>query len=200
MSLAIPHLMGFTLLLQSKTQTNYAYSQLPAGRDIDNNELTTHVTIYDTLGANNTATTIVTVNQKDISVNQLNDYYSDMKASASESIDDSKVLIGSTVSVLNTNDCSNVPFNCEILNRESCGWTPNTCGSCLNGYVGVSGSSNTPCVNYDSVSVNVSTLQSVTVCEDDSECDVWSSCIDGYCASSNKTCSMDCNGRGSCRY
>jgi hypothetical protein len=41
--------------------------------------------------------------------------------------------------------CASSP-DCKALNRHSCHGTPNTCGICANGYKGISGDSNEPCV------------------------------------------------------
>jgi hypothetical protein len=48
---------------------------------------------------------------------------------------------------MNVVDCSRaVPTTCAYLNREVCTYTANTCGPCLQGFFGISGSANAICI------------------------------------------------------
>ncbi len=60
---------------------------------------------------------------------------------ASQDLEYTRTLISAT-------NCTST-YSCSSLHRYPCTSIPNTCGSCLNGYEGVSGASNTLCYSID---------------------------------------------------
>lgn len=108
---------------------------------------------------------------------------------------------------LNYADCTALPTLdsgtnvCSDIGREVCSSTSNTCGACLNGYVGIDGHSNKPCVLQQS-STAISLLSLTQNCFSDSDC------ISGSCNSTAglcimtvlKECSSTCeaSGHGTC--
>jgi hypothetical protein len=87
-------------------------------------------------------------------------------------------IISLVTSVLNAVDCSTAP-NCSFINRDGCSTKPNTCGSCLDGFVGEEGNSNSVCVNSSSFSDSPETLRSFKASK-------W------LAVSADSTCSLDC--------
>ena len=119
-------------------------------------------------------------------------------------------------SVLNFVDCSRAP-NCKSLRREGCFSRANTCGSCLAGFKGILGSSNTACRAKKSKRRKLFDLQEVrelavysppsataAICTTDDDCNYGSCKSSGYCSPFLKTCSSattkECSGHGTCVY
>jgi hypothetical protein len=89
---------------------------------------------------------------------------------------------------MNTISCSFAP-NCAKLNRNSCYKKSQTCGNCLNGFIGTIGDSNDLCVNPNTL------------------------CIDGKCKTRtdrqldevnpsvlSKDCHGNCSNNGVCKF
>jgi hypothetical protein len=95
---------------------------------------------------------------------------------------------------VNQVSCSTSP-DCQVLHRSRCKNTPNTCGACLEGYIGVDGDSNSPCV---SPTFN----RTQGPCSMTSECDQWSQCNEqeNICSSLPLLCHDNCEDHGDCHY
>ncbi|RYH16685.1 hypothetical protein EON65_29670, partial [archaeon] len=92
--------------------------------------------------------------------------------------------------------CSSSP-SCASLNRQPCSTVQDTCGSCLQGFVGVLGDSNTVCINQQ----DTFALSLHGVCSVDSDCPILMRCSNlSTCIPQSKTCTLDCSGRGECIY
>jgi hypothetical protein len=102
--------------------------------------------------------------------------------------------ISATVNTLNVANCSLAPVSsCTAKFRFPCAFTPNTCGSCLDGYFGPAGDSNVACL-----STNISFVADGDPCVSNSNC-LSNTCRVGRCAAEeNKRCPNQCSGRGSC--
>lgn len=143
---------------------------------------------------------------------------------ASGDADTAQQVISVVADVLNgAIDCSGAPTSSECnatYNRNGCTDVPHTCGGCLDGYIGISGSSNTRCrsstssrrrlEDTGSFSLASSTvtdesdyLDTYSTCESDDDCG-WGSCeTGGTCTPFYKTCpsassSEECSGKGQC--
>ena len=97
-------------------------------------------------------------------------------------------------------DCSAAP-NCTALNREGCGGTINTCGSCLSGYTGIVGDSNKNCKHSSDKSGNGAVGYN---CAKDTDCQ-YGSCKHHQCVIPDQTCpttivSKVCSGHGQCNF
>ena len=60
-------------------------------------------------------------------------------------------------------DCSGAP-SCSSLNRHSCSTIENTCGECVENYIGVAGDANMACVAETNLSVPVYFIVFFFVC------------------------------------
>jgi hypothetical protein len=111
-------------------------------------------------------------------------------------------VIGAITSAINAVNCT-VPRSCATLNRNPCTVVAHTCGSCLTGYVGALGSSNTACVSTRGRSTSVrSHAMAVmsTGCASDDDCDSFSECVNSACEPIRKTCNYNCNDNGFCTF
>jgi hypothetical protein len=115
--------------------------------------------------------------------------------------DDLKRAISSTAAVLNRVNCSRAP-HCASLNRMECWSTDGTCGECVVGYLGLPGSSNTPCVSGDIHSSPIKLIGSA--CQSDADCvgGLFLECnLELHiCQSIQQTCPNACSGHGRCLF
>ena len=104
-------------------------------------------------------------------------------------------LISTTMNSLNDMDCQ-VPYDCRTMNRAPCSTTPRTCGSCLNGFIGITGDANSPCVFKNATSV-----LSGDFCHSNLTC-FSGLCSSNYCRDTPKSCINNCgkNNQNVCVY
>lgn len=103
-------------------------------------------------------------------------------------------IIGSFTPTLNNVDCLRIPVSCQSFNRLPCNSIPNTCGSCIEGYTGSLGSSNTQCIKLSQIN---SLLSIGTSCSSDTQC--ISNHCNITCQAPMKTCPNNCNNKGVCK-
>jgi hypothetical protein len=99
--------------------------------------------IYDTPGSEEVDVTV-----QRITATELTNALDDILAEAQASFDPAKVssVIASVLALLENTEIDQVdPDFCALLNRRPQKTTPATCGTCLSGYVGIEGQSNTLC-------------------------------------------------------
>ena len=99
--------------------------------------------------------------------------------------------------VVGEKNCTLAP-DCTALNRDDCLVTINTCSSCLTGFKGIVGDSNTKCISESS---SIGTIGSD--CTSDDDC-LYQHCHNGMCSSNPQTCQSSvpgaiCSGHGTCR-
>jgi hypothetical protein len=210
-------LEGRPLVLQLRSERTSSSSSLPAG-DVKNlYAVTTSLIIYDSLNANLTTTATVRVNPRILQNSQTkqDSLLSLLNASESPSVGTLSLVTG----VLNAVDCSTAP-NCSLIKRADCATKPNTCGSCLSGFVGEEGDSNSLCVNTTTFSDSPGTLSSfktsswLAVSEDSTcslDCGLWKHCETQFdqtqklfkqqCVKDSKQCADPvCSGHGACEF
>ena len=104
-------------------------------------------------------------------------------------------ILTSVVTMVSRVECLLAP-NCSSLNRETCKKTSNTCGGCLQGYVGSSGDHNSMCLSNKIKSIIDNN------CHTDSDCSRGQICesTNKMCSYKNKLCTADCSRRGTCFY
>ena len=109
-----------------------------------------------------------------------------------------KVLSVATSTMTKT-DCSLAP-KCLILHRKNCSVVVNTCGECLEGYLGASGSQNTPCVNTAMMLSSSTGGIAASKCSSDKDCSIIQTCnpLSQQCEVLPKQCPNDCSGHGDC--
>ena len=142
---------GYNVVLQSKSEMSYAFLMLPSGAQGNNWYLSCFVSVIDNLGAANLATAQV---QSQSAVKAINTIALIQQTQAllshaqDGSVDDQKQVLSLASTLINIADCSKMPTTaCAALNREICTQTANTCGSCLNGFIGDAGDGNSICVD-----------------------------------------------------
>ena len=106
-------------------------------------------------------------------------------------------VVAAVVNSINSADCSLTDFTCADRNRQPCSSTANTCGPCLDGYIGVPGSSNAHCVSSNANATLASDCSTDANCPF-GPCDVGS----GVCTVGSKTCPGGCSSasQGSCGF
>ena len=103
------------------------------------------------------------------------------------------LVIGAATMSLNSANCSALPAPCSKINREACSTVANTCGPCLPGYIGQSGSFNVPCGMASSF------RRIGASCDSNSQC-FSGFCQNGFCATLPLLCANNCTGHGICIY
>eukprot|EP01038_Epipyxis_sp_PR26KG_P015242 gene15242-20544_t len=176
------------IFTKSKSQFSFAYSNLPAGQLLSNNQRTCFVQVFDNLNAVSNKSSVVTVDQADnllLLMKSEVEKLSSLKASASLQ------AVSVISSSMNNANCTNF-YNCSELYRHECSNTDHICGSCLNGFVGRRGDSNTPCF--------LRTNQPPKTCKSTSDCKYSQVCENNLCVSPSQRCSPYCSLHGKCRY
>jgi hypothetical protein len=184
------------------TQQIYLQTMLPPGYLSESSSIYGSVTVADfygaqTQGANNVTVWRVSSDSSPL-LSTVNSSITNAIASSDFSSAFQFINLASTSLIVS--DCSMAP-DCASLNRESCFSTPATCGSCLEGFVGVSGDSNQACTLNQTQLTLTSSLS--LMCSSHSDC-FPQSCIDSQCVDMPKECpsstTNECSGRGSCDY
>jgi hypothetical protein len=140
--------VGSQVSLVSLSELSYKKLQLPAGAKSNGYSLPCIAEIFDSLGANNTATSSVVVKEQltTAATAQLQNYFNQSaNVFASDDVNAIKQAAGMASYLINKVNCS-LASNCGNLNRQSCYRTAQTCGPCLSeNYIGVKGDSNEKC-------------------------------------------------------
>eukprot|EP00981_Chlorochromonas_danica_P015821 scaffold14705_cov249-Ochromonas_danica.AAC.2 len=177
--------------IKGKDAMPYANSYLGQGPLSANYAITVIATAFDVWdsSANASTTTVVKPIQGKsfavtLSTNLLTDALKQKNATAYAQ------AVNSALPSINAVDCS-VPVACALLNRTNCYATARTCGSCLAGYLGVTGDSNVPCTK--------GRLPIGSQCSTNASC-ISLVCKNGVCADTMKTCPNSCSSHGSCQY
>jgi hypothetical protein len=191
---------GHLTVIKPRSYIAYATTQMSAGSSVNNFTLSCFVSVYNTYMVNATM-------YYDIQVTPARQTATEVSTALSTAYDaagDDPVTLTQIVSlygaILNRVNCSAAP-NCTRLFRSSCLAVANTCGRCVDGYVGPDGDSNEACVLLSSL-----TQQSVVngPCTTDSDCGQFGLCNNTArsCYLVNKECSDEgtCHGNGWCYF
>lgn len=144
---------GQIMWLQSRTESAYMTTQLPAGSEANFNILKCVVYIYDGLDAYSSDSYPVEVTPipfADASLKVM-ERLGDASSSSNDEIKQTNAL---AITILNNVNCTLAP-NCTELYRLPCSTTAHSCGECLyereNGdyFIGEDGDGNSPCYLVD---------------------------------------------------
>jgi hypothetical protein len=169
------------MTIQSRSESSFGKSTLPAGLEADGCALSCVVSVYDSLMSSQSADYSVTVVPLVISTADLSDLVFSQLNASSGSSDKTKQVLATASTVLNSVDCSLAP-DCASLNRHNCSATSQTCGSCLADYDGVSGDVNSRCSSLSTLKSDAGVTDSSgaglvnVVCATDDDCGLWGKC------------------------
>jgi hypothetical protein len=97
-------------------------------------------------------------------------------------------VVNAVAAAMNSVDCRGTEEICPGANRYPCGNTPRTCGPCVDGFIGVTGDSNTACI-----SVKAKILNTGDRCNGLNETCIAGPCVNFRCVESQKTCKNNCS-------
>jgi len=188
------------LTVAALSQLTYTQSELPAGLESRKYVIAVYGSVQDNFYAVANASTIVTVKpNKNLDISTLLSTQS-MLFDADGNLNTLYKVVNNVATTMNTVNCSASP-DCASLNRAGCHDVPNNCGSCLHGYKGIVGSSNSKCFNSTSTEGSIGSN-----CESDNDC------LYGHCSNTTSSCVAPlqlcptniigsiCSGHGDCEY
>jgi len=127
------------LVVGSLSLISYAYTTLPSGLAQNNYFITIKNYASDTYGA---ASSISVSDKVSVLSQKLSSSFS------SGNVDGAVQAVNNIASTVNLVNCSSASKSfCGSLNRDVCSAVPNTCSSCITGFTGIVGYSNTRCFN-----------------------------------------------------
>ena len=189
---------GETEVVQIRSEAAFASSTLPAGAPRASNALTCVVRVFDRLDATVTSSMVITVTPL-LSAQRPTAMHAMLAASVDNNAA-ARNAISISGAVLNTVSCDRAPA-CAALNRAGCAKVRNTCGACLNGYVGEVGDANSRCVS-DTTTDSTALASVGTSCTSSANCQGWAVCdttlAPPVCVLPAKACPQDCSQQGSC--
>jgi hypothetical protein len=168
-----------------------------------NTSLPTTVRVFDIYDCFSASLSMTWIEDVSLSIGELRAFLVDgiSGSQATTNSDDLKSTLSLTSSVLNHVNCSGAP-SCPSLNRLACSLVEGTCGDCALGYVGQTGSSNTPCFPNNANARRLLGSATGGSCESADDCEQ-SSFL--YCDSQSKSCQSiqqscpnSCSGHGRC--
>lgn len=196
-------------VFRSKIELSYTSTVLPSGSKGTISNLTSAVDVFDSLDSSVQSTFGVSVEEVKMSLADLNSFLiSGINGSkVNSNSDDLKSVISSVTNILNRVNCSNSP-DCHLLNRLDCSLVEGTCGNCLPGFIGLSGSSNTRCASWAGLltrRILVTSSKSAKIsCQSDLDCEfgVFLHCNDtsNQCEPMQQLCPNSCSGHGNCLF
>jgi hypothetical protein len=196
---------NLTFVLQTLSESSFGSSILSAGQSTGSDGYTDHqvlvAEIFDSYLAVSAANLDVRVTATSMSLSEAASLISASFMNEG-SVDGIKRKLTITVSTLNSVNCSLSP-NCTALHRGLCSSTPNTCGQCMDGYIGVTGSSNSLCLSTTEAVGAVALDYVGTFCNSSNNviaCPSGYFCLNHTCHVYQQACSTNCAQHGVCEY
>lgn len=190
------------LLIQEKKASTFVSSAFPAGYPQNDYTVIVINRAYDKfLASAKISTFVVVVNppgdQSAFLFNALSSGLSDALSSGNPDL--AYQTINNVASAINGVNCTGAGAQeCSRFNRSACLTVPQTCESCIAGFTGIIGPSNTQCFN---VSSNVG--KNGYPCKRDSQC-LYNFCDEGLCSAPLQSCPSGndqvCSGNGECQF
>ena len=191
--------------IQLNTEQPFVYATLPEGPSWNNNNIYCVASIRDRFDASSTLAWPVT-SQLDPHVN-VEELSSNLTGSLDGLLENYNVdgvlsVVSSVGALLGNKNCTgyNESQCASTYNRRQCFAKDFTCGSCVDGFVGIAGSSNTMCINpaAENTAVTGEDCNSTTIC-------LFGSCQNYVCVADLQSCptaepELECSGRGICKY
>ena len=179
--------------VKSRSPSLFAEAYLSAGLQTTSYAVTCYVQAFDILGGTSKASIQVYVYLRSSPLASINTFITDtVTANVNSDADLIMQMAFSAANALNTVNCSLAPV-CTRLNRDNCTIIANTCGPCLNGYLGVPGPANSACNNLTTA------VRDGHYCQFDSVC-LSGLCLNKTCVARMKMCSANCSHAGACNY
>ena len=180
-----PTSIATVFFVQHRNPLSYVNTYLGQGLVSSGYEVTCIVYTSDIYGATANATTAVLVFPSQ-SVHSLRSTMYQLLADAEATLnpDLTSSVVNAVASHLNSANCT-LALNCIVLNRTTCSSVAQTCGPCIDGYLGIAGPSNTPC------QLGTALRPAGSSCLRDSDC-ITHRCIIGICRLSSKLCPSNC--------
>mmetsp|Transcript_29297 Transcript_29297/g.49447 ORF Transcript_29297/g.49447 Transcript_29297/m.49447 type:complete len:2221 (+) Transcript_29297:134-6796(+) len=187
------------LIVRGRAEIAFAETTLPSGGESRGNKVRCTVKVFDFLNAFTIGSSDATVEKLNITSTALESLVVNSLAGTAGDVDGTKEVLSVATSVANNQDCSALPHDCATeLFRADCYDTANTCGPCLDGYMGSIGDDNSICV---AVGGRRTSLSAMSGCFVDSDCGSgWEYCdtANNVCKVKAKECNNDCSGHGTC--
>jgi len=178
-----------TVVLRMLSEVNFVNTYLGQGLRSRNYAQTIVAVAYDIWDGYSNTTSIVKVGPPlsgaDVispTINAVNYAFASYDTSAVVAV------VGAALSSVNSVDC-NVPVACNQINRMDCKATARTCGSCMDGFVGILGDSNIRCQRLMQLNTTGE------FCRTNSTC-ITGRCSKSKCVDADKSCPGDCGNSG----
>ena len=199
--------------ISKRSESSYTKSNLPAGDVSMNYSMRCIVVVFDSLNAPGSLVHSIRVKKfvaVDTAALLLAIQRNLNSALNSSSADDTLKVLSVTSAVLNYVNCSTVPASvCRKMNRNPCSTISQTCGECMDEYIGDFGNSNTMCEKFEILNIAASNVaegasKPVQTCTVNSDCKTWQFCnvtaAVSRCDYQDKACKSSCSNQGRCLY
>eukprot|EP01035_Chromulina_nebulosa_P019441 gene19441-25321_t len=158
--------------IKSVNEITYAVSTLGQGLVLNDFNVSVVTIVYDTYNCSSNLTNYIQVYPTMANKSELYNYLADSLTTAFLVSDGDSVAstLNGILKSTNLVDCSLLaPDYCYSLNRYQCGNQANTCGECIDGFIGKLGYSNTPCYSSFTVKAveNDNTCLATCICNND---------------------------------
>jgi len=184
-------------VIQTRSESSFALpdSGLPSGLDSGNFSISCLVSVYDSLLLSITESQDVRVVKSAVLASTLANFQTIIDNSVgSTQIDDSLSILAAGSVIINDISCLSAP-DCAAIGRNDCSTTTNTCGSCLDGFIGSSGDSNVICV--DPTSRDDVVFEEDGFCIENTQCPLWQVC-DGSPVNLCREVIIECSRENQC--
>ena len=180
------------ITLRRSSVVNYLSSILGQGPEGNGFNMTLFAYIYDIYSGQTVVESSIIMVPQPVSVILSSSALLLSQAKAFQDAGAVTQVISGVAAAINAQNCS-VPIDCSSLNRKICFSTPNTCGSCIDGFIGALGDANLPCAAL------VNAKGNGEYCVNNNQC-ISGNCSQNRCGTVFKTCPSNCSAQGECNF